>query len=76
MELDEQMANQADNHGIAISTTVADAPAPQNGAAVDQHRPSRRLPTEPLRRSRRLPRLESTRNSSRPTCTSIASSRG
>src|SRR5580658_5148737 len=35
MELDEQMANQPDNHGIVVSTTVADALAPQNGAAVD-----------------------------------------
>src|SRR5271156_5034843 len=35
MELDEQMANQADNHGIVVSTTVEDAPAPQNGAAID-----------------------------------------
>src|SRR5580658_9688786 len=34
MELDEQMANQLDNHGIVVST-VADAPAPQNGAVVD-----------------------------------------
>ena len=33
--MDEQMANQPDNHGIVVSTTVADAPAPQNGAAVD-----------------------------------------
>ena len=35
MEMDEQMANQPDNHGIVVSTTVADAPAPQNGAVVD-----------------------------------------
>ena len=35
MELDEQMANQADSHGIIAATTVADAPAPQNGAAAD-----------------------------------------
>src|SRR5208337_5223107 len=34
-KMDEQMANQPDNHGIVVSTTVADAPAPQNGAAVD-----------------------------------------
>src|SRR6202046_4022481 len=34
MELEDQMANQADNHGIDVST-VADAPAPQNGAVVD-----------------------------------------
>jgi polyphosphate kinase len=33
--MDEPMANQPDNHGIVVSTTVADAPAPQNGAAVD-----------------------------------------
>src|SRR5271170_3612036 len=35
MELDEQMANQPDNHGIVVSAPMADAPAPQNGAAVD-----------------------------------------
>src|SRR5579862_370179 len=35
MELDEQMANQSDSHGIIASTTVADPPAPQNGAATD-----------------------------------------
>ncbi|MFZ2062448.1 MAG: polyphosphate kinase 1, partial [Candidatus Binatus sp.] len=34
-ELDEQMANQADSHGVTAATTVADAPAPQNGAAAD-----------------------------------------
>src|SRR5271166_6612709 len=32
---DEQMANQADNQGIVASMTVADAPAPHNGAAAD-----------------------------------------
>src|SRR5271163_3261955 len=35
MEMDEQMANQPDNHGIVASTTVADAPATPNGVAVD-----------------------------------------
>src|SRR5271156_3573902 len=35
MEMDEQMANQPDNHGIVVSTTVEDARTPQNGAAVD-----------------------------------------
>src|SRR5271154_1570224 len=35
MEMDEQMANQPDNHGIVVSTTVEDARAPQNGAAID-----------------------------------------
>src|SRR5580704_3083603 len=35
MEMDEQMANQPDNHGIVVSTTVADAPAPPNVAAAD-----------------------------------------
>ncbi|MGC1192303.1 MAG: hypothetical protein WA861_17030, partial [Candidatus Binatus sp.] len=35
MELEEQMGNQADNHGITIATTSADAPAPQNGAAAE-----------------------------------------
>src|ERR1700722_3736269 len=35
MEFDEQMANQADSHGIVAPATVADAPAPQNGAASD-----------------------------------------
>src|SRR5277367_308746 len=34
MEMDEQMANQPDNHGIVVSTTVEDARA-QNGAAID-----------------------------------------
>jgi len=29
------MGNQADNPGIVAATTVADAPAPQNGAAAD-----------------------------------------
>ncbi|HLX04956.1 MAG TPA: hypothetical protein VKR28_05445, partial [Candidatus Binatus sp.] len=29
------MANQSDSHGIIASTTVADPPAPQNGAATD-----------------------------------------
>src|SRR5208282_6095365 len=32
MEMDEQMANQPDNHGIVVSTTVEDARTPQNGA--------------------------------------------
>src|SRR3984957_12095343 len=35
MELDEQMANQSDSHGIVAPTTVADAPASQNGVAAD-----------------------------------------
>ncbi len=35
MEFEEQMGNQADNHGIAIATTIADAPAPQNGTVAD-----------------------------------------
>src|ERR1700693_1656858 len=35
MEFDEQMANQADSHGIVAATTVAEAPAPQNGATAD-----------------------------------------
>src|SRR5271170_7541505 len=35
MEMDEQMANQPDNHGIVVSTTVEDARTPQNGAAID-----------------------------------------
>src|SRR5271166_7061752 len=32
---DEQMANQADNHGIVVATTVADAPTQQNGVGGD-----------------------------------------
>src|ERR1700722_6689374 len=35
MEFDEQMANQADSHGIVAATTVADAHALQNGATAD-----------------------------------------
>ncbi len=35
MGIDELMANQLDNHGIVVATTVADPPAPQNGAVAD-----------------------------------------